>query len=722
MAISSKPEDKFAFLFMGSADNQYVEDIRKVLETLINYYGYLPENIDVVAGADVPDFIVTEPPDPDNIFHSNGLTKYVLAGTSDSAIKNDLQAKLVAFTSGASALVAAEYHNCSFLYFTGVGSSVTVPSANYFLEIARISGTPVTVKQSWLTPIINSNPDFIDNNHINILMQQSRSFGFWTGTGGLSNISSINTQVTFTAACNVGEDIVANINGSEFTDYWKNAMQLIPRGTTYADQESTDPTTPEVTNNLLVSMKKAYVYADTLAGLTPKYDFLGSSESYLGLPSFLIRDGDQVDPPDLPDWWWESPDIFLTHPPDTVPDDYYHAGEINEVNIQVFNNGTHPVRQFWIGAIIFLSGGGGSGDSLVNVNSVILKPGDSYLHTYDYDFSGTVTHRCVRAKAQLTEILLEDIDEDGVDDVAWFVDGRDNEAQRNLDQFVVKKSNSAPAEPDTATVDENNAEAEAEPVAPADPAGNTEGLPDDEQGARSLHNLRGVKEHIYVVRNIFNRTHKYKILFPEDFERIRKIFSIRWFEIPEKKREKPSEIKINQKPEPHIAFTLEKGEQKKFLFYLASKTKVLFNGELKIPFEILVDTKPSKAGITKLLKERNINLEIPDYLSFAGITIQVKQARKTDLYGKVTGRSGKPLPATFVFISTINGRQSAVVKTDEKGYFRAPGIDPDTYKLWMRTKNGLSKPVKVILSDGARQRIDLTENIKKVSKSKNKKR
>jgi hypothetical protein len=33
-------------------------------------------------------------------------------------------------------------------------------------------------------------------------------------------------------------------------------------------------------------------------------------------------------------------------------------------------------------------------------------------------------------------------------------------------------------------------------------------------------------------------------------------------------------IKIIEKPEPHIAFTLEKGEQIKLLFYLAALPKV----------------------------------------------------------------------------------------------------------------------------------------------------
>jgi hypothetical protein len=706
MAISSKSEDKFAFLFTGSAEPQYIADIRKVLETLIKFYGYLPENIDVIAGEDVPDFVVPDPPDPTNIFHTAGLTSQVLTGSDELSIKADLQTKLEAFFIDPTTPVTPGFRNCSFFYFTGIGSVVTSPTTNYHLEIAKIGITPVTITQSWLTQKFNFYPDFLDNNHVNILMQQSKSYGFWEGAAGLNNIASVDTQLSFTAACNSLENIVANGIGSEFTDYWTDALQLVPRGTTYADQESTDTTSPEAITNLLVSMKKAFVYADTLAGLTPKYEFKGLSEQYIGLPAFLIRDGDQVSPPEP---WWESPDIFLTHPPDTTPDDFYHPDEPNEVNIRVFNSGTHPVRKFSIGSIIFLSGGGGVGDSVVSINPVFLKPGESYLHTYTYNFGGTETHRCARAKAQLDDILLEQINENGINDVSWFVDDHDNEAQRNLDQLVVKKSNSAPAEPDTAVVDENNAGEAAEPLPPTDPEYPAGGIPEDEQGARSLHNLRGLKEHIYVVRNIFSKTHKYIIPFPEDYLRLRKIFRIEWFEIPDKKNAEPVRIKIIQKPEPHIKFTLDKGEQKKLLFYLAVLPKVTFNGNLKLPFEIMVDTKPVKEGIVRTLNRRGIDIKVPDYLSFAGLTVTVKLARRSDIYGKVVSRSEKPVAKMLVFISTINGRQSAVVRTDERGYFMAPWIDPDIYKLWVCTKEGNSKPVIVILKDGSKQRIDLKE-------------
>jgi hypothetical protein len=314
-------------------------------------------------------------------------------------------------------------------------------------------------------------------------------------------------------------------------------------------------------------------------------------------------------------------------------------------------------------------------------------------------------------------ILVEDIDEDGIDDIAWFVDSHDNEAQRNLDPFVVKKSSTAPAEPDTAVVDDNNAEAEAEPVPPANPEDPAGGVPEDEQGARSLHNLRGFREHIYVVRNIFNKTHKYIIRFPEDYLRLKKIFRIEWFEFPDKKRSKPIKIKIIQKPEPHIAFTLEKGKQKNLLIYLAVLPKVAFNGQIKLPFEIMVDTKPVKSGIVKALLKRGIDIEVPDYLSFAGVTAKVKLARRSDIYGKVTGKAEQPVSKAFVYISTLNGRQTAVVRTDEKGYFIAPWIDPDIYRIWVRTKTGVSEPVVVILKDGFKQRIDLKESRKKTDKS-----
>jgi len=43
MTISTRPLDKYAFLFAGENNDQYRADLRKVLETLIYWYGYIPE-------------------------------------------------------------------------------------------------------------------------------------------------------------------------------------------------------------------------------------------------------------------------------------------------------------------------------------------------------------------------------------------------------------------------------------------------------------------------------------------------------------------------------------------------------------------------------------------------------------------------------------------------------------------------------------------------------
>jgi hypothetical protein len=697
MAISSDTTNKRAAVFTGSNDPQYINDIRKILETLIIYYGYLPENIDVISSSAIPDFTYTGDPDENNIFHTDGLTNFVISGSTATLLKEDLQNKLINTLTACESQIISGFKNSLFLYFTGVGTATT---PMYMLTIGEVGGSPVTINQSWLKSTLLGVPLTLENSQIAIVMQQSYSYGFWSGSNGLFAIAGEDLQIGFLAACDAGEQIVPSLTGSEFTDFLIMALRFVPRDDAgadiFADEEDTSVSAlPEDPANHLVSLKKIWFYANSLSEQNPKYEQVGIEPIYPGLPAFFIRDGNQADPPVA---WYESPDIFLTHPASTEPDDFYYPDEPNTIHVLITNDGTHPVREFWVGSIVFNSGGGGLGDSVAFVETVILKPGDVYEHIYDYNFVGTVTHRCIRAKAQLDEINPAEMDQDGVDDVPWFVTSRDNEAQRNLDKIAIKSSVNPPPEPGEGEIDEAEPGAEAEPE-----AGN------EAEGARSLRNIRGYKEHVYTVRNIFKKPHRFLIVLPEEYYRATKLFRIEWFDVTGKKRLKPVRLKISEKPVPSIPIDLKPGESMEILLYIAARKGVKYNGELRIPLEILVDSKPIKKELTKLFREILPDDAIPQYASFGGVTVIATLEKPSTLYGKLTDREGQPLSKAYLFISTLNGRQKSVVRSDEKGNYKISDIDPDFYTLRMKTRSGISEPVGAMLHPGSYLRLDFRE-------------
>ena len=157
---------------------------------------------------------------------------------------------------------------------------------------------------------------------------------------------------------------------------------------------------------------------------------------YLGLPKFLINNGDPK--------WWESPDIYLTHPGDGYfsQDDFYHPVENNRINIKVTNTGTHPVRSFWLGVNHFGNGfladafrycenldkDSGTAELLLNN---IIKAGDEYIHEYDKTFNAGQTHDYIVAKASLLSIVPTTLE----NSATFNPKVEDADARRNLDLY-----------------------------------------------------------------------------------------------------------------------------------------------------------------------------------------------------------------------------------------------------------------------------------------------
>jgi len=199
------------------------------------------------------------------------------------------------------------------------------------------------------------------------------------------------------------------------------------------------------------------------------------------------------------------------------------------------------------------------------------------------------------------------------------------------------------------------------------------------------------------------------IVLPEEYYRATKLFRIEWFDVTGKKRLKPVRLKISEKPVPSIPVDLKPGESMEILLYIAARKGVKYNGELRIPFEILVDSKPIKKELTKLFREILPDDAIPQYASFGGVTVIATLEKPSTLYGKLTDREGQPLSKAYLFISTLNGRQKAVVRSDEKGNYKISDIDPDFYTLRMKTRSGISEPVGAMLHPGSYLRLDFRE-------------
>lgn len=366
--------------------------------------------------------------------------------------------------------------------------------------------------------------------------------------------------------------------------------------------------------------------------------------------------------------WWESPDIYINTP----GNDLYDQDVINTVYINVHTSGTHPVKNFWIGAKHFGSGLGPT-DALIVTNitaggstlAQVLKAGESCLYHYDQMFLNTTTHRCIVARARFTPIVSTDID----DYSEWSIEANPDEAQRNIDPAGLGKSAGQPPKPEEA----QNPDPDPGPD------------PGDQNfvGDRTLKNIRGFKEHIYWIYNPYKEKKRFRIVPPKEFEQVFKNFNIEFFLITGRNLNDRKPLKIVNTPYVHYLISLDTLEKAEILFSVTAKNKLKTGSELRIPFEILVESGnfrdfiPRKSQFMKLDK---------NFIPIGGITVKIYiQPRK--ISGKVLTSERKPVAGARVNIRTINGLQAAVIKTDKEGSFSMPDINPDSYVMYASTKD-----------------------------------
>ena len=624
MTITSSPEDKSAFLFTGPTHkDRFIKDIENVVDVLTKYYNYLPENITVVLGSGDAEPDVSGV-DPIHILNKDQFGD-VLGEFLDESFGSD---------------------HTVLLYFTGGGDKTNGPT---LLIDGDEPSSDNVVDPTWLINRLNT----FSGGYLNVVMQQSYSGGFLSE---LQN-SSLN-QWSFTFACSDNEISWGTVNeGSFFTHYWLKGLKFeqLPQGTDDQGKFADELGSGDEATNLQISLEEAADFGKQFQfhdleeydeNTTPGYAE-NQGPHYLGLPEFLIRDGNP--------WylWYESPDIYLTHPnhPEVdddpnvdsedlyIPDDEEAQSPFNNtIHVVVRNVGTHPVRAYYLGIELFRTGA--CGDSVqdtpyIDLSNEILFPIDLADIGTTNDAKDTCkwntlfieecTHRCVKAEAKL---LHDDVD------FVWSVEANNFEGQRNLDVLYIK----GPLPERT-------------PVA----------------------NLQGSKEHVYTIRNPFNVSHTFYLVLPDEYPEYKRFIDLKWFEFAGHKRKRP--LKVVEKPVPHIPFRLKPGQGKEISLRAEMNPKSKFPREgIRFPFDILVKGKWDKARTSKYAAL------LPGCAPISGFTVIIKE-RGVTLEGKVLDSRRKPVPGASISLRTLNGLQKAHIRADKKGRYIFQDINRDIYKI-----------------------------------------
>jgi hypothetical protein len=666
MAITSRPQDKFAFLFTGPTLPNFLADLQNVFAALTQYYNYPAANVTVVLGS-TPAVMPSFP----------GATVTTIA--SIAALDTALTSCAGAASGPASGMPG--FSTTALLYFTGGGDNSTGP-ATLLTDGGSPSATN-TVDAAWLTPRLNAFTDC----HVDVVMQQSFAGGFLTALTG-----STSSQWSFTHACGPTETSYGTVpNGGFFTFGWTKGLkyEVLPPGTPNAGQYAdTLGSAGEGTNNL-ISLEEAKEFGkqvhdpDTGGLATPGYSAFGGAQ-YLGLPAFLIRDS----PPFA---WWESPDIYLTHPnhPAAPAGDLYIPDAMgasapfnNTITVDVRNVGTHPVRRYSLGIELFKTGVGPmteqhtvsdkvpAGGLLLPIDSADIGTASDQKDTTGWNTAFTVgtTHECVKAEAKL---LSTDVD------FSWSIEANDFEGQRNTDEMPMP------------------------PMPPIPPS------------PSPMQDIQGMKQHVYGLHNRFDEPRRFAVLFPPDFDKLRDKVDLAWFPQTAGRDSENDPLEVVQEPWPHLLLTLKAGEKREILLRARMKRGFKSKEEVRLPFAIVVEGEwPENRrevwteGWTAAGREEWGGLNRLNFAAIAGFTVVIRQAAAT-LKGTVVDRDNKPIARAQVFLRTMDGLQGAVLTTDDQGRFAFVDVNPDVYRVRAEAGTWRSSEQTLVLGEDTHERLDL---------------
>ena len=667
MAITSRPQDKFAFLFTGPTVPRFLKDLENVFQALTGYYNYPAANITVVLGstpASIPSF--------------PGATVTTIASIAD------LDTALTTFAAAASGPASGMpgFSKTSLLYFTGGGDNSTGPST-LLTDGGSVSSTN-TVNAAWLTTRLNA----ITDCHVNVVMQQGFSGGFLSALTG-----STLTQWSFTHSCSAAQGTAFgdNMVGSFFTHGWVRGLkfEVLPAGTPNVGQYADMLGSVGEATNYLISFEEAKEFGkqvhDALgfsSFASPGYGGLGGAQ-YPGLPSFLIRDGSPA--------WWESPDIYLTHPNHPEPPgDLYIPDALgavapfnNTITIDVRNVGTHPVRRYSLGIELFKTGVGPTteqntisdkaptGGLLLPIDLADIGTGADLKDITEWNTPFTVgtTHECIKAEAKLLSASV---------DFSWDIVVNDFEGQRNTDQM---------------------------PLPPAPPS--PPPFPD----------IQGIKQHVYGLYNRFDAPRRFAVVFPPEYEKLRDRLDLTWFAHSTGKRSENDQLRVIEEPQPHLLFRLKAGEAREILLRTQMKRGFGEKEEIRLPFSIVVDGERPEDGRETLLENirgaifgrksgEALAFNRENFAAIAGFTVVIRQAAAT-LNGTVLDRNNRPAARAKVFLRTVDGLQGGVVTTDDDGRFEFANINPDVYRVVTEAENWRSDEQIILLGGHKREQLDL---------------
>lgn len=423
------------------------------------------------------------------------------------------------------------------------------------------------------------------------------------------------------------------------------------------------------------------------------------SEYYPGYPSLEIEDGNP--------YFYKTNDIWLNDldPLDTtIPQadrdlyDNYEADKDNKISVRIHNKGTHPVKDFNVGVGVFRTGGGGdcdvnpAGDRPVSLPQ-LLKPGEDYIYSYTEFFEPQYSHRCIKARASL-DVISDSVIDEYTD---WDIGGRNSEAQLNIDPGGVAKSltgqgggDTGEIEPGQGQVDEENPGEDAEP----DTGGSG-------TGSKSLRNIRSCFEHVYHIKNRFKTRKEFRIVLPPVIGEYRELIKCRWFLTDKKYPAKLTELKITGDGKKYVSVTLRPGESSDLVLYMHVKDAGKL-GITNIPFDILVEKMPRWIPLKTLFRY----IIRPSFRPFSGVNVVLSNS-SGDIKVRVSDSKNNPVPGAYVFIKTLDGRQSAAIKTLKDGCCECPGINTGSYRVWAKYKGSVTKQVTVNLHNKKTEKVDL---------------
>lgn len=687
---TTNPQHKFAVLLSGSTDPQYVEDMLKVYDTLVNYYGYPAANIKVFFGSHDPAWsgwapgghqVVADAPSFQHSYHDFVSRVTTDHDPQDQAVNdgglNDWNT-MVLFITG-----KIDDSGAKPVLILRQADPADTGDADVLLPML-FSGAPPPMPDltKIITGLYNFPPqagdppvsDYLFKTSIHLVIQTSKAFSF---RDDLYN--GINSQCMSLTFATDSTTVLPEVpTGSAFIASWTDGLRLVPgSGGLYADE--IDTLAGEPVDNLTVSTPKAckYVHGDlSLFEKKIPTTVTNPDDLCFGKPVVWIKDGTDHT---VPRAWYESPDIWITcltyYPDDGTSEDndFYVYEEDNVIHIRAHLKGCHPVRKIYIGSKVFRSGGGGLGEvhtgTLVPASVLLPGTGES-VYTNTYFYTSGFAHSCIKGRVSMTPLTVTDIDDDPANE--WNPLSRSTEAQRNTDPSGLKSSSGgAGADAGEGKIDEEEAEAAAEPETFA---------PETDTDTKSTKNLRGFKEHIYIIRNPFRYTRDFRYVIDDVLIKKRKEFNYRWLAVDPKNPDRTTELKVVMEPYPHIPFELKPGGEIHILNYIALGKGVKIEKPVKINFDI-------EMGREKVRRFLSWRINIPTRIKFqrfSGVTMRVLDGSFT-MKGVLKCRDKELLKRAVVIAKTIDGRQSAAASVNEKGEWAFRDINPDIYQVWAKS-------------------------------------